>query len=434
MICLNRAAARCVSVGDKVILMAYAQVTPQEIQEGHHPAVVFVDEENRVTRVTNYEKHGLLREMPERPRPRRWETTSPPAAGGWERTNHGTPARKVCTAVRLWRHCRLQNPQRGLCPAEGGGGGPRGDDPECHGVHHPLDLRVPHQPPPRGGHFDRNFPYDIHHISPGHGADLILIAPATADVIAKLAHGIADDMLTTVVLAAKCKKLVAPAMNTAMLENPITQDNLKTLERYGFQIIPPDSGLLACQAVGGGKMPEPGGPLGSHRPGAGPAQEPPRGAGDGDRRPHPGGPGPECASSPTTALAGWGMPSPGRPCSGGPRSPWSPAPPACPLVPFVDTRPVTTAADMFRAVQDLLPQTDILIKAAAVADYRPATVAQDKMKKSDDALSIPLARTDDILGWVAQHRHPGLFVCGFSMETGTWWPTPGPSWSASTWT
>ena len=111
------------------------------------------------------------------------------------------------------------------------------------------------------------------------------------------------------------------------------------------------------------------------------------------------------------------MPSPGRPCSGGAQVTLVTGPTSLPLVPFVDTRPVTTAADMFRAVQDLLPQTDILIKAAAVADYRPATVAQDKMKKSDDALSIPLARTDDILGWVAQHRHPGLFVCGFSMET-----------------
>ena len=220
--------------------------------------------------------------------------------------------------------------------------------------------------------FDRNFPYDIHHISLATAADLILIAPATADVIAKLAHGIADDMLTTVVLAAKCKKLVAPAMNTAMLENPITQDNLKTLERYGFQIIPPDSGLLACQAVGSGKMPEPEVLL-DHI-----AREA------------------MLRGAQVTLVTG---------------------PTSLPLVPFVDTRPVTTAADMFRAVQDLLPQTDILIKAAAVADYRPATVAQDKMKKSDDALSIPLARTDDILGWVAQHRHPGLFVCGFSMET-----------------
>ena len=264
--------------------------------------------------------------------------------------------------------------------------------------------------------FDRNFPYDIHHISLATAADLILIAPATADVIAKLAHGIADDMLTTVVLAAKCKKLVAPAMNTAMLENPITQDNLKTLERYGFQIIPPDSGLLACQAVGSGKMPEPEVLL-DHiarelaRPKtlqgvrvtvtAGPTQE---------------------ALDPVRFLTNHSSGRMGYAIAReamlrGAQVTLVTGPTSLPLVPFVDTRPVTTAADMFRAVQDLLPQTDILIKAAAVADYRPATVAQDKMKKSDDALSIPLARTDDILGWVAQHRHPGLFVCGFSMET-----------------
>ena len=265
--------------------------------------------------------------------------------------------------------------------------------------------------------FDRDFPYDIHHISLATAADLILVAPATADVIAKLAHGIADDMLTTVVLAAKCPKLVAPAMNTAMLENPITQDNLKTLAHYGFQIIPPDSGLLACQAVGSGKMPEPEVLL-DHiarelaRPKtlqgvrvtvtAGPTQE---------------------ALDPVRFLTNHSSGRMGYAIAReamlrGARVTLVSGPTSLPLVPFVDTRPVTTAGDMFRAVQDLLPQTDILIKAAAVADYRPATVAQDKMKKTEMTdLSIPLARTDDILGWVAQHRHPGLFVCGFSMET-----------------
>ena len=264
--------------------------------------------------------------------------------------------------------------------------------------------------------FDRNFPYDIHHISLATAADLILIAPATADVIAKLAHGIADDMLTTVVLAAKCKKLVAPAMNTAMLENPITQDNLKTLERYGFQIIPPDSGLLACQAVGSGKMPEPEVLL-DHI-----ARELARPKSlQGVRVTVTAGPTQE-ALDPVRFLTNHSSGRMGYAIAReamlrGAQVTLVTGPTSLPLVPFVDTRPVTTAADMFRAVQDLLPQTDILIKAAAVADYRPATVAQDKMKKSDDALSIPLARTDDILGWVAQHRHPGLFVCGFSMET-----------------
>ena len=263
--------------------------------------------------------------------------------------------------------------------------------------------------------FDRNFPYDIHHISLATAADLILIAPATADVIAKLAHGIADDMLTTVVLAAKCKKLVAPAMNTAMLENPITQDNLKTLERYGFQIIPPDSGLLACQAVGSGKMPEPEVLL-DHiarelaRPKtlqgvrvtvtAGPTQE---------------------ALDPVRFLTNHSSGRMGYAIAReamlrGAQVTLVTGPTSLPLVPFVDTRPVTTAADMFRAVQDLLPQTDILIKAAAVADYRPVTVASDKIKKKDGDLSIPVERTPDILGTIGpQKTHQ--FLCGFSMET-----------------
>ena len=265
--------------------------------------------------------------------------------------------------------------------------------------------------------FDRDFKFEVTHISLAKKADVILVAPATANVIAKMAHGIADDMLTTVVLAAKCPKLVSPAMNTAMLENPITQDNLKTLAHYGFQIIPPDSGLLACQAVGSGKMPEPEVLL-DHiarelaRPKtlqgvrvtvtAGPTQE---------------------ALDPVRFLTNHSSGRMGYAIAReamlrGAQVTLVSGPTSLPLVPFVDTRPVTTAGDMFRAVQDLLPQTDILIKAAAVADYRPATVAQDKMKKTEMTdLSIPLARTDDILGWVAQHRHPGLFVCGFSMET-----------------
>ena len=242
--------------------------------------------------------------------------------------------------------------------------------------------------------FARDFQYDIAHVSLATAADLILVAPATADVIAKLAHGIADDMLTTVVLAARCKKLVAPAMNTAMLENPITQDNLAALEKYGFSIIPPDSGLLACQAVGSGKMPEPEVLL-DHI-----ARELAREKTlAGVRVTVTAGPTQE-ALDPVRYLTNH-----------------SSGPVDLPLVPFVETRPVTTAADMFRAVRDLLPATDVLIKAAAVADYRPAQVASDKMKKSDQDLSIPLERTDDILGWVAEHRHPGLFVCGFSMET-----------------
>ena len=264
--------------------------------------------------------------------------------------------------------------------------------------------------------FARDFQYDITHISLATAADLILVAPATADVNAKLAHGIADDMLTTVVLAAKCKKLVAPAMNTAMLENPITQDNIATLQKYGFSIIPPDSGLLACQAVGSGKMPEPevlldhiARELAREKTlagvrvtvTAGPTQEPLDPV--------------RYLTNHSTGRMGYAIAR--EAMLRGAQVTLVSGPTALPPVPFVDLRPVTTAADMCRAVQELVPQTDILIKAAAVADYRPANVAEDKMKKAESDLSIPLARTDDILGWVAQHRHPGLFVCGFSMET-----------------
>ena len=265
--------------------------------------------------------------------------------------------------------------------------------------------------------FARDFQYDVAHVSLAKAADLILIAPATANVIAKLAHGIADDMLTTTVLAARCPKLAAPAMNTGMLENPVTQDNLQTLRRYGFEIIEPASGLLACQDVGSGKLPEPEVLL-DHMARvlarektlagvrvtvtAGPTQEP---------------------LDPVRYLTNH---SAGRMCYAiareamlrGAQVELISGQAALPPVPFVEITPVTTAAQMLAAVQAALPETDILIKAAAVADYRPATVAQDKMKKTEMTdLSIPLARTDDILGWVAQNRHPGLFVCGFSMET-----------------
>lgn len=264
--------------------------------------------------------------------------------------------------------------------------------------------------------FARDFQYDITHISLATAANLILVAPATANVIAKLAHGIADDMLTTVVLAAKCRKLVAPAMNTAMLENPITQDNLATLTRYGFEIIPPDSGLLACQAVGSGKMPDPEVLLdhiakevarektlkGVHvTVTAGPTQEsldPVR-----------------YITNHSSGRMGYAIAR--EAMLRGAEVTLISGQVALDPVPFVENRSVTTAADMLEAIQDVLPETDILIKAAAVADYRPANIAGDKIKKSDSDMSIPLERTSDILGWVAENRHPGLFVCGFSMET-----------------
>ena len=264
--------------------------------------------------------------------------------------------------------------------------------------------------------FDRNFQYDVAHISLAKAADLILIAPATANVIAKLSHGQADDMLTTTVLAAKCKKLVAPAMNTAMLENPITQDNLKTLAHYGFGIIQPAVGLLACKDVGSGKLPEPEVLLdeiarelarekdlaGVHvTVTAGPTQE---------------------SLDPVRFLTNHSSGKMGYAIAReamlrGAEVTLISGPVALKPVPGVKLVPIITAQDMLEAVQAALPQTDILIKAAAVADYRPATVADEKLKKKDGELSIPLERTADILAWVSENRHEGLFVCGFSMET-----------------
>lgn len=264
--------------------------------------------------------------------------------------------------------------------------------------------------------FARDFKYEVTHVSLAKAADLILIAPATANVIAKLAHGIADDMLTTTVLAARCKKLVAPAMNTAMLENPVTQDNLSTLRKYGFGIISPAVGMLACKDVGSGKLPEPETLL-DHiameiarekdlagvrvTVTAGPTQE----AIDPVR----------FLTNHSTGRMGYAIAR--EAMLRGAEVTLISGPTNLKPVPGVAIRPITTAQEMLEAVQDTLPNTDILIKAAAVADYRPSAVSAEKVKKSDNDLAIPLQRTTDILGWVSQNRHPGLFVCGFSMET-----------------
>ncbi len=264
--------------------------------------------------------------------------------------------------------------------------------------------------------FDRNFQYDVAHISLAKAADLILVAPATANVIAKLAHGLADDMLTTTVLAARCPRLVAPAMNTAMLENPITQDNLKTLRRYGFRIIEPAVGMLACKDVGSGKLPEPEvlvdavirelarekDMAGLHvTVTAGPTRE----------RLDPV----RFLTNHSTGKMGYAIAR--EAVLRGAQVTLISGPVALAPVPGAEMKHVTSARDMLEAVQEALPRTDILIKAAAVADYRPAAVSDEKMKKGDGELSIPLERTQDILGWVGQNRHEGLFVCGFSMET-----------------
>ena len=265
--------------------------------------------------------------------------------------------------------------------------------------------------------FDRNFQYDVAHVSLANAADLMLIAPATANVIAKMAHGQADDMLTTVTLAAHCSKLVAPAMNTHMLENPITQDNIRTLEHYGFTVIPSGSGLLACGDVGSGRLPEESvlvdyvlRELACEKDltgkkvvvSAGATQEPMDPV--------------RYLTNHSTGKMGYAV---ARACMlrGAEVVLLSSTSCTQPDVPFVKKVPFTTAKDLFEAVKANAMDADALVMAAAVADYRPAEVASDKVKKHDGEMNIALERTDDILAWVGAHKPETLFVCGFSMET-----------------
>ena len=264
--------------------------------------------------------------------------------------------------------------------------------------------------------FDRNFQYDVAHVSLANAADLMLIAPATANVLAKLAHGLADDMLTTVTLAAHCPKLVAPAMNTHMLENPITQDNLKTLAQYGFTVIPSGSGLLACGDTGSGRLPDEqtlvdyvDRALFAPRDLAGKKVVVTAGATQEPMDPV------RYITNHSTGKMGYAI---ARACMlRGADVTLLTAPTALRLVPFVKTVPFTTAESLFEAVKAHAMDADALIMAAAVADYRPVNVADEKIKKKDGDLTLPLARTQDILAWVGAHKPEKLFVCGFSMET-----------------
>ena len=264
--------------------------------------------------------------------------------------------------------------------------------------------------------FDRNFQHQVEHIALADRTDLVLIAPATANICAKLAHGLADDMLTTTVLACACPKLIAPAMNTRMRDNPVTQENLNTLERFGWEVVPPASGRLACGAVGAGKLPEPE-VLKDYvlrrlafEPDlkglrvlvtAGPTQE---------------------ALDPVRFLTNHSSGKMGYALAkmamlrgaqvtliSGP-SPLEPPP-------FVEVVDVVSAQDMFEAVARRCGQADLIFKAAAVADYTPAGYSDDKMKKKDADLSIPLKRTQDILQYLGQNRSRHQVICGFSMET-----------------
>ena len=264
--------------------------------------------------------------------------------------------------------------------------------------------------------FDRNFQYSVEHVALAKKADVVLVAPATANVIAKMAHGLADDMLTTTVLACTCPKIVSPAMNTQMLHNPITQDNLDILKHYGFEVVEPAIGMLACKDIGDGKLPDTDVLLDyilkaiafeKDMEGlnvlvtAGPTQEsldPVR-----------------YITNHSTGKMGYAIAR--NAMLRGAKVTLVSGETSIPKPRFVDVVDIKSAADMFEAVTSHADEQDIIIKAAAVADYTPATISDDKIKKNDGDMSIPLDRTQDILKYLGEHKRPNQFLCGFSMET-----------------
>lgn len=264
--------------------------------------------------------------------------------------------------------------------------------------------------------FDRNFQYNVEHVSLAKQADVVLVAPASANVIAKLAHGIADDMLTTTVLACTCKKIVSPTMNTQMYNNQITQDNITTLRHYGFEVIDPASGFLACRDIGAGKMPEPEvlldyilkeiacekDMLGMNvLVTAGPTQEkidPVR-----------------YITNHSTGKMGYAIAT--NAMLRGANVTLVSGPTNIKKPPFVEVVGIKSAQDMFEAVTSRADKQDVIIKSAAVADYRPSNVSDEKVKKKDGDMAIPLERTQDILKFLGEHKKENQFLCGFSMET-----------------
>ena len=264
--------------------------------------------------------------------------------------------------------------------------------------------------------FDRNFSHQVEHIALADRTDLVIIAPATANVCAKLAHGLCDDMLTTTVLACTCPKLIAPAMNTHMFENQVTQDNLDILRRYGWEVIAPGSGHLACGAVGPGRMPEPQ-ELIEHilRAIALPHDL------TGKRVLVTAGPTQESLdpvrylTNHSTGKMGYAIAK--MAMLRGAQVTLISGPTALQKPPFVEVVDIISAQDMFEAVTARQEQSDLIFKAAAVADYTPADYCNDKIKKKDGEMSIPLTRTQDILQYLGGHRRAGQVICGFSMET-----------------
>ena len=264
--------------------------------------------------------------------------------------------------------------------------------------------------------FDRNFQFQVEHVSIAKKADVVMIAPASANVIGKLAHGIADDMLTTTIMACKCKKFISPAMNINMFENPVVQDNLKILEHYGYEVIAPACGYLACGDTGAGKMPEPEMLLDwilreiackKDLQGkkilvtAGPTQE----AVDPVRY----------LTNHSTGKMGYALAR----CAmlRGADVTLVTGPTAITPPPFVQTVAVTSAEEMYQEVTKRAAEQNAIIMAAAVADYRPATVSAEKQKKQAGDAVLPLSRTKDILAYLGEHKPAGQFLCGFSMET-----------------
>ena len=264
--------------------------------------------------------------------------------------------------------------------------------------------------------FDRNFEFQVEHVSLAKQADVVMIAPASANVIGKLAHGLADDMLTTTLLACKCPRIVSPAMNTAMFENPIVQDNLKILEKYGYEVIQPASGYLACGDTGSGKMPEAetlyqyiertlAGPkdlVGKKvLVTAGPTQEnidPVR-----------------YITNHSSGKMGYAVARAAM-LRGADVTLVSGQTALTPPM-FVKYVQITTAEEMYQEVTSRSDEQDIIIKAAAVADYRPKTVYENKVKKKEGQMAIELERTKDILAYLGEHKKENQFLCGFSMET-----------------
>ena len=264
--------------------------------------------------------------------------------------------------------------------------------------------------------FDRNFVHSVEHISVADKADMVIIAPATANICAKLAHGIADDMLTTTVLACRCPKAIAPSMNTAMYENPVTQDNLDILRKYGWEVVEPDSGRLACGAVGKGKLPAPERLLEAVLHTAAHDKDM-----EGINLLVTAGPTRE-ALDPVRFLTNHSSGKMGYAIAKaasrrGAKVTLVSGVVDLPRPSYVEVIDIVSAQDMYDAVIANASSADIIIKAAAVADYRPATVADNKIKKSDDDLSIPLERTKDILKELGATKKDGQFLCGFSMET-----------------